>query len=355
MSDMSSIPSGPVVPGSTFRPTPPRGPAPAPAQAPRRRIGILSILIFILLLCSIGANVVLLIMLALVASGDEGSVAHVQAEVLVKGSHDKVAILPIEGVIDGGQAERVYNFCEYIKNDSSIKAVVIAVDSPGGGVTSSDEIHHMLTQLRGTGRKMVVSMGGLAASGGYYVSMPAEKIYAQPTTITGSIGVIMSSFEVTDLMTKIGVKPETVKSDAAEEFKDAGSPFKKWTAEDRDYFKGLINNAHLKFSAIVDEGRKGKLTQPIAKIAIGKVWTVEKAKDLGLIDEIAYLDEVCTKTAHDAGIPDATVVRLRPKSTFLELFGASARGAGKVELKVNAEDFRKLTGGVMEYRYDGIY
>lgn len=323
---------------------------------PRRRVGVLAVLCMVLLVMSLLANGVLLLMVIVFGAagmGGDGAAARVQAEVVTSGGHEKIAILPIEGVIDGAQAERVLRFCEYIKQDSSIKAVVVEVDSPGGGITASDEIHHLLTQLRGSGKKVVVSMGGLAASGGYYVSMPGEKIYAEPTTLTGSIGVIMETFDATELMTKIGVTPETVKSDMAEKYKDMGSPFRKWTPEDEKYFKGIVNNAHEKFQKVVEEGRKGKLTQPIGEIAIGKVWPAEKAKELGLVDEIAYLDEVCVKTASEAGLSNPTVVRLKPKVGFLEVFGASAPGT-KVELKVDTEMLRMLKGGGMEYRYEGI-
>jgi protease IV len=285
------------------------------------------------------------------AGGGAGRVAE---DVIKQGGRDKVAILPASGTVDEQMVERVRKYVRAIEEDSSIKAVVVEVDSPGGGITASDEIHHLLTQLRGSGKRVVVSMGGLAASGGYYVSMPGEKIYAEPTTLTGSIGVIMATFDATELMTKIGVAPETVKSDMAEKYKDMGSPFRKWTAEDEKYFKGILNNAHEKFQKVVVEGRKGKLTQPIGEIAIGKVWPAEKAKELGLIDEIAYLDEVCVKTASEAGISNPTVVRLKPKVGFLDVFGASAPGT-KVELRVDTEALRMLKGGGMEYRYEGIH
>ena len=103
----------------------------------------------------------------------------------------------------------------------------------------------------------------------------------------------------------------------------------------------------------MEEGRKGKLTQPIGEIAIGKIWPADKAKDLGLVDEIAYLDEVWEKTARDAGLVKPTVVRLKPKQGLLEVLGASAAGP-KVELNVDQGMLRKLNGMSMEYRYDGI-
>jgi len=355
---MSDIP--PPLPGYQPQQTylQPTNPPPA---APRRRGGrIFAILVTLLLLVSIVANGILLVMLIAVAGlsgggGGRGPAQHVETEVMVDGGRDKIAILPIEGAIDGSMTRQVFQYCEYIKSDANIKAVVIAVDSPGGGVTSSDEIHHLITQLKGTRRKVVVSMGTLAASGGYYVSMPADRIYAQPTTITGSIGVIMQTIEVTEMMKKIGVQPETVKSDAAEEFKDAGSPFKKFSEADKLYFKGIINQAHAKFMQIVKDGRGTKLKDPVEKGAIGKVWTADDALALGLIDEIAYLDEVCVKTAADASLANPTVIRLKPKSGLFEALTASAPGGTtRVEVKVDPETLRKLTGSVLEYRYEGL-
>ena len=224
-------------------------------------------------------------------------------------------------------------------------------------MTASDEIYHQLMELKGTGRTLVVSMGGLTASGAYYLSMAADKLYAEPTTLTGSIGVIWPAFEVTGLMKKVGVTADFVKSDSAEEFKDAGSPFKPFTEEDKVYIKGLVNSAQDKFTAVVAAGRKGKLTVPMAKIAIGKIWTSEEAQKLGVVDGIAYLDEVCEKTAAEAGISRPTVIRLRPRGGLLEaLAGASSSvGPRKVEVKVDAQSVEDLARGAMEYRYRGIH
>ncbi len=344
---ITSVPPMPPAPG-----TMPQG---RPA-APRKRFSILGLISFILLLLSLAGNAILFILVILLGiASDGGGSAHVQAERLVHGGGDKIAILPIQGVIDTAQVERVNQYCEYIKEDRSIKAVIVEVDSPGGGVTSSDEIFHLLKKLRATDRKLVVCMRGLAASGGYYVSMPAEKIYAEPTTLTGSIGVIMSTFEATEMMKKIGLKPETVKSDAAEEYKDAGSPFRPFTDADRAYFKNLINQAHVKFSKIVEDGRSGKLTEPIANIAVGKIWTADDALKLGLVDEIAYEDEVWEKTASELYLKNPTIVRLKKRDGLFEVLGAHApMGGGKVEISVDPKSLRPAESMEMEYRYNGI-
>ena len=344
-------------------PQPSAGPSPRPPaapQPPKRSKGwkILAILMLLLLVVSVFVNVILFVLFAAAVGGSGGGAKeHVAEETIISGSSDKIAILPVEGAVDDSMVERVHWFCDRIKDDTHIKAVVIEVNSPGGGITASDEIHHLFTDLRTNhNKKLVVSMGALAASGGYYVSMPAEKLYAERTTLTGSIGVIWPAFEVADLMTKIGVTPEIIKSSQASEFKDAGSPFRKFDEKDRAYIRELVNHAHGQFQQVVEEGRKGRLTESIDKIAIGKIWSAEEAKAKGLIDDICYLDEVITRTAHDAGLTNPTVIRLKKRSGFFEaLNGASPMSPGKVEVKVDAESIRsslqEATGGRLEYRY----
>ncbi len=335
-------------------------PSAYPPPPPRRRgLKVYAIIATFLLLMCFAAIFILIVMVsfmgaALGGSASDSPAQRVQAETVTDGGHERVAILPISGTIDAHMVEKVHNFCEYIKQDNKIKAVVIEVDSPGGTVTASDEIYHMLLQLK-TSRKLVVSMRSLAASGGYYLSMAADKLYAEPTTLTGSIGVIWPSFQVTKLMDNIGVKPEFVKSDNAAEFKDAGSPFKEMTEQDRAYIKGILNNAHDKFASIVDTGRKGKLTLPVKEVAIGKIWTSDEAKKIGLIDEIAYTDEVCANVAKDAGISNPTVVRLKNRGGLFDILGAKTPfTGGKVEVHIDPSDLKESVSPSLEYRYEGV-
>jgi len=342
--------------------TTPHFPPQSPLPAPPRRRG-LKIYAFLVTLLFAGSLFVIFVLLMFVigvlgstmgGSGRFNTPANrVSTEVLVSGGSDQIAILPISGSIDDRMYDYVRNYCDYIKNDRSIKAVIIEVDSPGGGVTASDEIYHELMELKKT-HKLVVSMRSLAASGGYYVSMAADKLYAEPTTLTGSIGVIWPSFQVTDMMQKIGVKPEFIKSSNASDYKDAGSPFKEMTDEDRDYIRGLLNNMHDKFAVIVSTGRSGKLTKPIQEIAVGKIWTADDAKTLGLIDGIAYLDEVCANTASDAGLHNPTIIRLKNRLGLLEALSASSvLGGGKVEVNLNPRQLENSGAGSMEFRFTG--
>jgi protease IV len=323
-------------------------PAPGPRQPlPARPKGsrVLTVLLAVVLVFSLLGNLVMLMLVALMGVGvavSGGSASrHVETQTLRAGSSDVIAVVPVAGTVDETMYDQMFALCAYVKADRNIKAVVLQVDSPGGGVTASDEIHHLFAGLKTggperAGLKVVVSMRSLAASGGYYVSAGADKIYAEPTTLTGSIGVIWPAFEVSDLMKKVGVTPEIIKSDSSSGFKDAGGMFRPFTDQDRQYLKGLVNNAQDKFSAVVDSGRKGRLKKPIAEVAIGKIFTADEALDLGLIDEIAYLDDVCTKTAADVGLTNPTIVRLKIRIGLLEALTAAAPGGSpKVELKVD--------------------
>jgi protease-4 len=331
-------------------------PAPAPLPARRSsRVGTIILVLFLLL--SLGANVILFILVGIMGLtlGADTPSARVETQTLRDGGSNKVAVLPLEGEVGDSMVSDTHDFCDFISQHPEIKAVVLEVDSPGGSVTASDEIHHMLSDLHASGRRITVSMRGLAASGGYYISMPADKIYAEPTTLTGSIGVIWPSFEVSQMMQKIGVTTDFIKSDNANEYKDAGSPFKPMTPQDEQYIKNLVNQMHTKFADIVSTGRHGKLTKPINEIAIGKIWTADEALALGLIDEIAYPDEVYLKTASDAGISNPTVIRLKRKAGFLETLSASAPPGGtKVNVTLDPKSLQSAAPKGMEFRFPGV-
>jgi protease-4 len=335
---------------STFNP-PPLPPA------PRRGSGwrVFALIATLFLIFSVLANLIMFVIVIVTSmaaggSDSQGPASRVEAETLREGRSDKIAIVPLSGEVDESMNNEMFAFSEYIKKDNQIRGVILDVDSPGGAITASDEIHHLVTNLKSSGRRVVVSMGSLAASGAYYFSAPADKIYAQRTTLTGSIGVIWPAFEVTDMMKKVGVTPEFVKSDTSSDYKDAGSPFKPFTEKDREYIRGLVNNAQEKFTAVVDAGRTGKLAKPARELAIGKIWPADEALKLGLIDEIAYLDEVCDKTAADLSLSNPTIVRLKRKTGLLAALSASSPTAPpKVELQLDRKSLDALSPR-LEYR-----
>jgi len=213
----------------------------------------------------------------------------------------KLALIRIEGPILDSK-DTVDEIKEYAK-DNSIKAIVLRVDSPGGAVAPSQEIYEEVKKAVAK-KKVVVSMGSLAASGGYYISAPATKIIANPGTLTGSIGVIMEVPNVEGLMNKIGIKTEVIKSG---EHKDMASAFRSMGKEERKILQGVMDNVHEQFIKAVSEGRKIRMEE-LRKIADGRVFTGEQAKTYGLVDELGTLEDALKTAANLAGLKEEPVV-----------------------------------------------
>ena len=225
----------------------------------------------------------------------------------------KLALVRIEGpIIDSKDA--VDEIKEYTKDDS-IKAIVLRVDSPGGAVAPSQEIYEEVKKAAAE-KKVVVSMGSLAASGGYYISAPATKIIANPGTLTGSIGVIMEVPNIEGLMNKIGIKTEVIKSG---KHKDIASAFRTMGKEERVILQGVMDNVHEQFIRAVSEGRKIKMEE-LRKIADGRVFTGEQAKAYGLVDELGTLEDALKSAANLAGLKEEPeVVSKKDKLSFIDL------------------------------------
>jgi protease IV len=207
----------------------------------------------------------------------------------------KVAILEVTGVIT--EAEPTLRKLREFRDNDSVKAVVLRIDSPGGAVAPTQEIYTELKRFRKR-KPVVASMASVAASGGFYVAMPCNYIFASPGTLTGSIGVIMNMTDLGDFFNWLKIKQEVVKSG---KFKDAGSPFRALTPEERDYFQGVVSNVHGQFKAAILESRKLKPEQ-VEEIADGRVFTGEQAKDLGLIDGLGNLEDAINKAGELGGI-----------------------------------------------------
>lgn len=225
----------------------------------------------------------------------------------------RLALIRIEGpIIDSKDA--VDEIKEYTK-DSSIKAIVLRVDSPGGAVAPSQEIYEEVKKAVAK-KKVVVSMGSVAASGGYYISVPATRIIANPGTLTGSIGVIMELPNIEGLMNKIGVRTEVIKSG---EHKDIASMFRTLTKEERVILQGVMDNVHEQFMKAVSEKRKIKMEE-LRAIADGRIFTGEQAKAHGLIDELGTLEDAIKTAADLAGIRDEPeVVSKKDKLSVLDI------------------------------------
>ena len=194
-------------------------------------------------------------------------------------SGDRIGVVEIEGVIAG--SKEVMEDIVRFKEDPSIKGVILRINSPGGGVGPTQEIYREVVKLKEK-KKVYVSMGTSCASGGYYIASAAERLYANPSTITGSIGVIMQLMIVEDVLKKIGVQSNTIK---AGEFKDAGSPFREMTPAEREYMNGIVGSIYEQFMKDIALGRRMDLER-VRKLAEGRIYTGNQAKDLGLIDAI---------------------------------------------------------------------
>lgn len=222
---------------------------------------------------------------------------------------EKVAVLPINGVIIDSEAP-IEHFKEFVKDDS-VKAIVLRINTPGGGVGPSQEIYEEVRKVRGK-KVVVVSMGAVAASGGYLIACAADKIFANPGTITGSIGVIMKFVNMEDLVAKIGLKGFVVKSG---EFKDIGSPIRKMKPEERQLLQSVIDNVHSQFVNAVAEGRKLPREDVLA-IADGRVFSGAQAKELGLVDDLGNLEDAVAEAGKMGGIEGEPRVVTPPKKKF---------------------------------------
>jgi protease IV len=246
----------------------------------------------------------------------------------------KIAVLSIDGVIqDTGDAESffqspLYNHkafmekLEYAKEAEDVKAIILQVNSPGGGVVESAEIHDKIKEIQKETKKTVyVSMGSMAASGGYYVSAPADKIFASPETLTGSLGVIMQGINYSGLAEKYGVDFVTIKSGP---YKDIMSPTREMTEEERKILQSMINNSYEGFVKVISEGR-GMPVDEVKKIADGRIYDGRQAKELNLIDGFGYLDDVIEKVRKDKKLGDAQVVKYTESMGFGSFFSMGAQ------------------------------
>ncbi|HET7318174.1 MAG TPA: signal peptide peptidase SppA [Nitrospirota bacterium] len=240
-----------------------------------------------------------------------------------------VALVKIDGLLVNSE-DVVEELTDY-SEDSSIKAIVLRIDSPGGGVVASQEIFNAVKNAKKEGKKIVASMGSVAASGGYYVAAAADKIVANPGTLTGSIGVKMEFASVEKLLEKIGVKGLVVK---AGEYKDIGSPFRDMTDHEKQLLQGVIDDVHSQFIEAVSEGR-GLPETDVKAIADGRIFTGRQALALKLVDRLGDLADSIKLAGTLAGIKGKPrVVEKRKKLTFLDyLKEESAAWIGEVITK----------------------
>jgi protease-4 len=237
-------------------------------------------------------------------------------------SSGQVAVIELQGVIYDSK-EFTDQLREY-GNRSGVQAVVLRINSPGGGVAAAQEIYRAVRRFRDVShKKVVVSMSTVAASGGYYVACGADRIYANPGTITGSIGVIADWFNYGELLHWAKMESVVIKSGA---FKDAGSPTRPLTEAERAYFQGLIDNLYGQFVSVVAAERNLK-EDAVRKLADGRVFTGQEARKNGLVDELGTLQDAIAAAAKMAGIPGEPKVVTPPvkKLSLLDLLLGDAR------------------------------
>ncbi len=329
-------------------PPPPPPPAPPPAQVlvqnrtrgPMFWIGIAGIVLFTL--CGAGLLFVLVIIgLAKSYAPDVNDVDVTNAkyaEVTVEGSGSgKIALIPIEGVISSRPVQQLFyrtpSMVRTVKDqlkqaasDNDVQAIILEINSPGGGMTASDVLHNEIQKFKKeSGKKVIAFMKDVAASGGYYAAVCGDKIMAHPTTITGSIGVIMMMFNMEDLFKKIGLKEQVIKSG---KFKDIGSSTRTMTDAEQKLFQDIIDEMYARFVDVVAEGRSMD-KERVRTLADGRWYTGKQAVENGLIDSLGYFDDAVDLAMKEAGLTSAKVIRYRRKVGLSELIlSVAAAGVG---------------------------
>ncbi len=289
---------------------------------------VLSIVIGIVISCAIlPLGGMALLMFSVDRSPSTGPLPAKQwrEQVISGNGTDRVLVLYVSGVIgvDGDASflsdqishSQLLSQIRQARQDPLVKAVVVRVDSPGGGVVASSEIHQALQKLREDGKVLVVSMGTVAASGGYYISAPADSIYANPDTLTGSLGVIVSSVNYEEAFDKLGLEQVVYKSG---EFKDILSPARDPKPEEQEIIQTFVDEAYHGFVTVIQEGRNIP-RETVLELADGRIYSGRQAKELGLIDELGGLEEAIAEAKTLAGIDRGLVVSYRMMGSFTDL------------------------------------
>lgn len=299
------------------------------------------IIILVLLGVSALMNIGLIAMLVTENLGTS-DVSSKYTEELIQGKgRKKVVCIEAFGIIslakdssgffrEPGLATRIIKQIDEAEKDDNVIAILLLVDSPGGGVTASDIIYERLLKFKSSkkGRKVVALFRDIAASGGYYISAAADKIVAHRTTITGSIGVILSSYNVKELGEKIGIKDVTIKSG---KYKDILNPFRDASPEEIQMLQNVVNDLYNRFVSIVSRSR-GMNTDEVRKFANGSIFSAPHALTLGLIDEIGGFDSTVNLLKELTGTKKFKVVRYKKALTFFEIMMSGMNANPKIDL-----------------------
>jgi protease-4 len=274
---------------------------------------------------------------------------------------NKIAIIDIEGLIMNARSSGLLSdgdnpvslFREKLDaaaNDKHVKAVVLRINSPGGAVTASDIMYRDLVNFRKeTNKPVVACMMDVAASGAYYLAMGSDRIYAHPSTVTGSIGVIMSLYNASGLLTMIGVSSDPIKSGPN---KDLGNPARPMTAEERAILQGMVDSFYGQFVGIVVKGR-GLPEAQVRKLADGRVYTGVEAKKLHLVDEVGYLEDAIQAAMDMAGLDDARVITFDRGDGFRgSIYAGMPRIPSRIDVKLDLPGFNPTAGATFMYLWE---
>ncbi|MFN3202215.1 MAG: signal peptide peptidase SppA [Bradymonadia bacterium] len=300
---------------------------PPPAQPPRRGWGCL-------LLALTPAVMLVLMALWLFQGTDEGVGAmQVVVESAPEGVSRTVVIVDAKGVMMGGRRRQpgalsgdLHRVLDAIEDDDTVVGLLLRLDTPGGSVTDADVLHHRLTDLKAGGTKVLVHMGDLCASGGVYLAAAADEIWALPTTVTGSIGVIINTLNVSALMERVGVADTSVTSGP---HKQLLSPTRPPSEADRAILKNIVDEMYTRFVQVVADGRKWEGEAGLARVralADGRLYSAQQAVDAGLVDAVGYSEAAQARLEAMVGGP-VRVVRYSVRRGLFEMLAGHLDGA----------------------------
>lgn len=363
-------PGAPMPPGARpMPPMPPMMPPPWMMAVPRQSgpgKGIAIAMLSIVLLISLVMNFVLVLIVALSAGPEPGQS---QQQVITEGdSSQGIAVIGVHGVLFDNVEQQFRDDLEMAEEDSDIKAIIVHIDSPGGTVTDSHQMYEALRLFRQrSGKPVVVHMDSVAASGGYFVACAADEIVAEESTITGSIGVLMSYPELSEFAEKTGIRYRTLVADGSPR-KNALDMWQKPSEEDLSEIANLLNQQHELFRSVVEAGRGEALASrgtELAKVTNGEVWLGREAQTLGLVDTLGFFDDAVNSAARLAGLSRPNVIRYTREPTLAELFGLAQTPLDGVKVNLSAlesKDLKRAAGELLHelatphslYLYRGV-
>jgi protease-4 len=307
----------------------------------------IAIFLGLLLLLSAGLNLLLLVVSVVGTAtsglagidGDDPTMYEVRSVGGDAEAQDRLLLVRVDGAIaeaaspvlgaEGGTVSQVKRSLRLAARNEAIRGVLLDINSPGGGVTDSDLIYREIRDFRDeTGKKVVALFGDLAASGGYYIAAAADSIYARRTSMTGSIGVIMSNLNFAGAAEKFGIRQEIILSERTP-YKDILSPFRPMRDDERAIMTSIVDDMYDRFVEVVDAGRPLLDREQVITLADGRVYSALQAVDNGLVDGIRTRDEAFDELRRLCGLESAQWVEQRRRPTFIDLLtGAAARAAG---------------------------